>query len=242
MIRNKEAIIAELKRMIANSDMIAQMIYDAINVSDKTEEVKRSLIDLYSKMRLLVAERGPSKEMQELLDSPMWDKQSVREGIENEAKRNGQMYNTLIADYLSMYRLDRDCMRVVREVYLACETSDFNNYKNMQENLGFLYIDENCVLYNPGEAFVSFSMAGAENSQNPEILYGYAKSLSASDNSYTRWSAFSTYKRAAELGHEKAREVYAQECRHRGVCTGCGGKFKGLFVKKCSMCGKKKDY
>ncbi len=27
-----------------------------------------------------------------------------------------------------------------------------------------------------------------------------------------------------------------------GLCRHCGGKFKGLFKKKCSQCGKKKDY
>lgn len=30
--------------------------------------------------------------------------------------------------------------------------------------------------------------------------------------------------------------------RRQGVCQYCGGKFKGLFFKKCSICGKAKDY
>ncbi len=25
------------------------------------------------------------------------------------------------------------------------------------------------------------------------------------------------------------------------VCQYCGGKFKGLLIKKCSLCGQKKD-
>lgn len=28
----------------------------------------------------------------------------------------------------------------------------------------------------------------------------------------------------------------------KGLCQYCGGEFKGLFTKKCSVCGKKKDY
>ena len=32
------------------------------------------------------------------------------------------------------------------------------------------------------------------------------------------------------------------EYRRLKVCQHCGGKFKGLFTKKCSACGKPKDY
>lgn len=38
----------------------------------------------------------------------------------------------------------------------------------------------------------------------------------------------------------KKREVYEREVM--GVCRYCGGKFKGLFSKVCTSCGKKKDY
>ena len=30
--------------------------------------------------------------------------------------------------------------------------------------------------------------------------------------------------------------------RSKGLCQHCGGTFKGLFTKKCSNCGKEKDY
>ena len=33
-----------------------------------------------------------------------------------------------------------------------------------------------------------------------------------------------------------------QEHRRRGVCQYCGGAFKGLLSKKCSVCGRSKDY
>ena len=32
------------------------------------------------------------------------------------------------------------------------------------------------------------------------------------------------------------------ERRAKKLCQHCGGKFKGIFSKKCKSCGKKKDY
>ena len=42
----------------------------------------------------------------------------------------------------------------------------------------------------------------------------------------------------ATITAEKQRAAY----RSQKVCQHCGGKFKGLFSKKCSVCGKIKDY
>lgn len=41
---------------------------------------------------------------------------------------------------------------------------------------------------------------------------------------------------------EKARECERPIRREKGVCQHCGGSFKGAFGKKCSICGKPKDY
>ena len=38
------------------------------------------------------------------------------------------------------------------------------------------------------------------------------------------------------------QEQFAAQRRYRNVCQHCGGTFKGLFTKKCSVCGKEKDY
>lgn len=44
---------------------------------------------------------------------------------------------------------------------------------------------------------------------------------------------------AKNMAQEKAmREQHMQD----GVCQYCGGKFTGIFTKKCSQCGRKKDY
>ena len=37
-------------------------------------------------------------------------------------------------------------------------------------------------------------------------------------------------------------EILKKERRDKGVCQHCGGEFKGWLIKKCSTCGKRKDY
>ena len=52
-------------------------------------------------------------------------------------------------------------------------------------------------------------------------------------------------RRYAELAaREKQEEEAAQRAswRSRNLCQNCGGSFSGLFTKKCSKCGKLKDY
>jgi len=49
-------------------------------------------------------------------------------------------------------------------------------------------------------------------------------------------------RRLAEEREEKRIAAEKADRRSRGVCQYCGGSFKGLFVKTCTNCGKKKDY
>jgi ribosomal protein L37E len=37
-------------------------------------------------------------------------------------------------------------------------------------------------------------------------------------------------------------ERIAHERRNAGLCQHCGGRFKGIFKKTCTACGKPKDY
>lgn len=41
---------------------------------------------------------------------------------------------------------------------------------------------------------------------------------------------------------EEKKENLKKERREKGFCQYCGGEFKGLLIKKCSICGKRKDY
>jgi len=42
--------------------------------------------------------------------------------------------------------------------------------------------------------------------------------------------------------HDIGPITIEQKRKLQGLCQYCGGKFKGLFPKKCTVCGKKKDY
>ena len=46
--------------------------------------------------------------------------------------------------------------------------------------------------------------------------------------------------KAAE--EKKKSDELKAERREKGVCQYCGGEFKGWLIKKCSACGKRKDY
>lgn len=44
------------------------------------------------------------------------------------------------------------------------------------------------------------------------------------------------------LENERKEQLQRKEYRSKKLCQHCGGKFKGLFSKKCIKCGKLKDY
>lgn len=45
-----------------------------------------------------------------------------------------------------------------------------------------------------------------------------------------------------EEEERKRKERIIADYKNRGVCQYCGGTFKGIFTKKCSQCGRNKDY
>jgi len=49
-------------------------------------------------------------------------------------------------------------------------------------------------------------------------------------------------RRIEEEKQRRERELLQSQYRSLGVCQHCGKKFKGLFTKICSSCGKPKDY
>ena len=49
-------------------------------------------------------------------------------------------------------------------------------------------------------------------------------------------------KRKEAEAARKALQAKMQERQNAGLCRHCGGEFKGLFSKKCTACGKLKDY
>lgn len=49
------------------------------------------------------------------------------------------------------------------------------------------------------------------------------------------------WERLREQENKKQLETINKR-KQQGVCTNCGGKFKGIFDVRCSKCGKSKDY
>ena len=63
----------------------------------------------------------------------------------------------------------------------------------------------------------------------------------------TGWKLFDSFENFDEERKVKMQEIncIAQEKaarRSQNLCQHCGGSFKGLFTKKCTNCGKEKDY
>lgn len=70
----------------------------------------------------------------------------------------------------------------------------------------------------------------------------HRKRKSKADEMHLEQEKYEAYKREkAEEAKERQRRLQAER-RSQGLCPYCGGKFKGLFTKKCSQCGKPKDY
>lgn len=42
--------------------------------------------------------------------------------------------------------------------------------------------------------------------------------------------------------HQGKRKTWSQIMREHGACQHCGGSFTGILIKKCSRCGRSKDY
>ncbi|NGM17547.1 leucine-rich repeat protein [Eggerthellaceae bacterium zg-893] len=67
-------------------------------------------------------------------------------------------------------------------------------------------------------------------------------------NYYTQYYAQVENKRIEEKNkriekeNKEQAERQAKYYRRQGLCQYCGGEFRGLLVKKCSRCGKRKDY
>lgn len=69
-----------------------------------------------------------------------------------------------------------------------------------------------------------------------------AGAISLSEDAYVTCSEASyAYKYCKEAGLRNLPDL-KKERMSKKVCQHCGGKFSGLFKKKCSICGKEKDY
>ncbi|MCQ4022819.1 hypothetical protein [Ruminococcus sp. zg-924] len=81
---------------------------------------------------------------------------------------------------------------------------------------------------------VGSSFYGINNALNKKLF-----------NSFDTWeSEFENYKSKTKQAATEEYCIIKQKAQYRSqnLCQHCGGAFKGLFTKKCSNCGKEKDY
>lgn len=109
--------------------------------------------------------------------------------------------------------------------------------------LASIYEDEKGGSYNRDEAKRLYEMAG-----NSGEIYGfyhlaklYRKKYNDLDNAERYYlkikDKIKVYKELKEIEDARYRVR-----KYKKVCLHCGGEFTGLFIKKCKVCGKQKDY
>ncbi len=144
---------------------------------------------------------------------------------------------------------------------------EYNPYINPQKDkLGFIQTDIYCVGCMLKNMLIESTVGLGDGTETFDSLQTGIKQiiLKATESNYL--NRYSTVKEMLDdiLAYKKnpnivfrhdviksdmnsAAEIYAAERKSRewqskGVCQFCGGDFKGLLVKKCEKCGKKKSY
>lgn len=69
-----------------------------------------------------------------------------------------------------------------------------------------------------------------------------AKVQAQEEQKHRAWELAEAKRREEQKRLEQQRLALEKERREKGVCQYCGGEFKGLFIKKCAVCGQRKDY
>jgi len=72
--------------------------------------------------------------------------------------------------------------------------------------------------------------------------FAYCKRITTIVISDRMWSAYGRYLWETPYGEKRLAKDVMAEHRAAGLCQHCGNTFKGLFMQKCAICGKEKDY
>lgn len=260
MFRTKEEILKELERDFKKypiSRDVSAVLSKQITLKNSGEIIQYALEDLAQ----AAVDIKPSDDVLRLASHTT--KECAQRLIEQEQTALAIKYRCMIADVLSKYRTNKKCMDFVIACYAwALKEMGKNHYlKNdlpkyfeviAYENLALIYSDEKCVAYNLDEAFVNFVMFDSLVSvsdyfdyvDNADLMYGFAKAILSQKGKglAQKYNALDWLKDAARCGHKKAEEELKNIRRSQNVCVYCGERFKGIFIKKCAKCGKKKDY
>lgn len=69
----------------------------------------------------------------------------------------------------------------------------------------------------------------------------YKRALNSQKSTQTNYSSNNITRPQTPTQYNNSQSI-ANQRKQQGLCQYCGGSFKGLFIKKCSKCGKSKDY
>ena len=69
----------------------------------------------------------------------------------------------------------------------------------------------------------------------------YKRALNTQINTQTNYYSKNTTRQQTTTQYNNSQSITSQR-KQQGLCQYCGGSLKGLFIKKCSKCGKTKDY
>lgn len=247
MFKTEEEILKILEEKDLNSDPIAKQIHDVITSPMPQSGSKAfAMISISSLIPTLLEKMGPSKKLQEKIKERNLNSSAINLAVTLEKREKIIEYKCLIADALSQFRKDATAIEFVITWYVDCIKNVASLKCLAYENIGLLRSDENCVYYDRKEANICFDRLfelgkkdDKVNLEHPDVLFGYANAVA--DSLYLL-PAIHIYKKAADKGHTKAKVEFQKLCRKCNLCTNCGGKFQGIFKKKCVSCGSVKNY
>ena len=121
------------------------------------------------------------------------------------------------------------------------------NYANAQNNLGVCYAKGQGVKQDYEKAVYWYTKAAEQGDAVAQSNLGICyKNGQGVKKDYER--AIYWFEKAAEQGNrieQKNLDIVSKQIEvEKGLkrCAHCGGTFKGIFKKVCSVCGKEKDY
>ena len=244
MLRSKEEILEILEKKDFSTDLIAKNLHEQLLSPMPTGGTKAfGVMAVKQLIPSFLEKMCPTKELKEKIEKESLSEHDAQVALDLEKKQKTIEYTLIAAEILALYRDDYNAMEYVLKWHTEL-LSEYGVEALSYENMGLLFSDQECVLFDREQAYKCFSMLlnmgeGAGNFEHPDVLFAFANSL---PGSWSLKDAMSIYKKAADKGHEKAKVEFQNICRYSKLCTNCGGNFKGIFVKKCVSCGKKKDY
>ncbi len=259
MFKKISEILPELRKKDFQIDSAARKIYELLSQTLTPDLVSIVIEYIGEPIFTDVAQIPISEETKKLL--ALMTEEDALKYLQSDRAALTLQYMVMLADAFSIFRMDSNCMAMALSVYnsyFALE-KDYHSLDThlpkyfeliMYENLVLLYSDKSSPAYNLQKAALNLELFDvfSRNSgytahlENPDFLYAYAHIANLVKLVRPSFDAITMYKRAIAKGHQRAKTEFREVCRAKLLCTKCGGKLKGVFIKKCTDCGMKKDY